>query len=304
MAIKVLTHNQLSWINIDEVNEESLQYLRTNYSFHALDLEDVTAETHTPKLDVYKNYLFLVLQFPTFSEGRVVPFEIDIFVGRDYIVTVEQKRLKSLRDMFYRCMQNPKVKKKWMEQGVGYLLYSILEKMFENVQPILNILEHTLGELEESIYQEEGGKEVVRNLAHIRRDVLSFRRIVDPQRFIISNLGNSNREFIPENMTIYFDNVNDSIAKLWSIVTTYKDSIDSLHETHESLISFRRNETIKVLTVISVAIMPLTLLSGIYGMNIDRLPFAHSPAHVWAFYGILLAIIFISIVIWRKKGWL
>ena len=142
---------------------------------------------------------------------------------------------------------------------------------------------------------------MVHELARHRRNILNFRRIIDPQRYLVANLSHTRKSFLNEEMSLYFDNVNDYLSKLWSIVEAYKDTLNGLHVTVESLVNQRTNKLISSLTVISVSLLPLTLLSGIYGMNIDRLPFAHQPIFVWGIFVALGLFILLLITIMRRQ---
>jgi magnesium transporter len=304
MSIKVIEENGLKWINIDRVNDETLEYLRQNFNFHHLDLEDIQSGSQTPKLDVYKNYLFLVLHIPVHRAGSqtISSNEVDFFVSDNYVITIQQSRSKELKKYFYRCKKNKNLRKKWLKSDPGYLLYNIINALFHESRPLLNTLGKEIFAIENRIFNVHQDVEIVKQLAILRRNVLGFRRIVDPQRYLISNLSHTRKPFLNEDVSLYFDDINDYLSKLWAIVDTYKDSIDGLHVTVESLINQRTNKVIGALTVISVALMPLTLLSGIYGMNIQGLPYAHNPMWVWVmFFGMTLFITIVILIMKRKK---
>lgn len=301
MPIKTIKTKNLTWYNIDDPNKEVVDFLRDNFSFHALDLKDVLGESQHPKLDTYKSYLFMALHFPEFNsdKSQVVDNEIDIFIGPDFLITIQKKRYKVIKDLFYRVLNNAKLKKEVMSQGSGYLLYRVLEVLYRQSNGVLSYVGRKTRQAENSIFEED--KNSVRELAQLRRHVLSFKAILDPQRVVITNLTNINRAYLSKEMSLYYDDIHDYLNKVLSISSNYKEIIDGLHETNESLISHRTNRTIKALTIMSVALLPLTLLSGIYGMNIEGLPFAGSPNLVWLLYGFVLGIIILTLVYFRKK---
>lgn len=306
MAIKELKQKQLSWINIDQVDEAAIAFLKENYNFHKLDFEDIQSESQTPKIDTYKNYLLIVLQFPQWKGGSqtVAPQEVDIFIGDGYLITIQHSKSKEMKNFFYRCMKNPNVKRDWMSNDAGYLLYKLLEALFKNSQPALNTIGKKLSQIEDEIFDGAQDPEIVKRLAQHRRNILHFRRILDPQRYLISTLSHTRRSFLNESLSIYFDDVLDYLNKLWAIVDSYKDTVEGLHVTVESLITHRTNNVIGALTIISVALLPLTLLSGIYGMNIANLPFAENPVLVWGMFGVLGLLILGAIGIMKKKQWI
>jgi len=305
MAIKKLTEKKLTWINIDRVNNESLKFLKNNYSFHHLDLEDIQSESQTPKIDTYKNYLFVVLQFPIWqnSTKRVISYELDMFIGENYVITIQHGNGKEIKNLFFKCLKNKTQKKEWMGKDSGYLLYNIIEALFQNSRPILNNIGKNINIVENDIFEKTPNGSIVRELGIHRRNALSFKSIIDPQRYLISNLSHIRKPFLGEDLTIYFDDINDYLIKLWSIVTSFKDTIDGLHVTLESLLTRKTNKVISTLTVLSASLLPLTLLAGIYGMNIP-LPFSDNPKLVWIMFGGVLAIILLTIAIMKNKRWL
>lgn len=305
MAIKEIKKNNLSWINIDRVDQESLAYLKQNYNFHQLDLDDIQSESQTPKIDLYKNYLFLVLQFPQWQgeSKQVKTYELDVFVGNDFLITIQHSKSKEIKNFFYRCMNNRKINQEWLSQSSGFLLYKLLEALFHQSRPILNSIGKQISKIENDIFGGEQTTSEIMELAVHRTNMLTFRRIIDPQRYLMSNLSHTRQPFLDESLSIYFDNIRDYLDKLWSIVETYKETIAGLHLTVESILTRRTNKIITVLTVLSASLLPLTLLSGIYGMNI-QLPFADRPGMVWIMFIILLGIILTAIGIMKKRKWL
>lgn len=306
MAIKELKNKSLTWINIDAVDAEALTYLKNNYQFHPLDFDDIQSKNQTPKLDTYKNYIFMVLQFPKWNgeTNTITPQEVDIFIGEDYLITIQHTRSKAMKNFFYRCMKTPSVKKDWMNSNSGYLLYKLIEALFKQTQPTLNEIGNKLTALEEEIFEGDHDPDLVKRLATHRRNILHIRRILDPERYLVSTLSHTRRPFLDESLSIYFDDVLDYLNKLWAIIESYRDTVEGLHTTVESLITHRTNQVIGALTVISVALLPLTLLSGIYGMNVDGLPFAENPTLVWTMFGALGLLIVGSIIYMRRKNWI
>ncbi len=306
MAIKTLKIGDLTWVNMDSVDEASLKYLKDKHNFHQLDIEDLQSDGQTPKIDVYKKYLFVILQFPRWDSKTktVSPYEIDFFVGDNFLITIQHHSVSDIHDLFKRWHKSRQVKKDWMNKNSGYLLYNIVESLFQKSRPILNKLGREIYDIEKEVFAgQQLDNNLIMELGRHRRNVLGFRRIIDPQRYLMSNLSHIRKPFLSEDTSLYFDDVNDYLSKLWSIIDTYRDTVQGLHVTVESLINQRTNKVISMLTVISVSLLPLTVLSGIYGMNI-ALPFSHQPLVVWGIFIILTCSILLLISIMRKKRWI
>lgn len=302
MAIRIIKQKALSWINIDQVDQSVLDYLKNQYAFHHLDIEDIQSESQTPKLDAYKQYLFITLQLPQWSGAlhRVKPYGLNIFVGDNYLITIQREKNKEMKRFFYRCMKNKKIREEWMEQNSGFLLYHLLEAVFHDSRKILDAMGKRISLVEETVFASEPNSDVIRELAMHRRNVLSFRRIIDPERYLIATLSHTRRTFLDESLSLYFDDIGDYLNKIWVILDSYKDTVDGLHATLESLMNRRINKVIQTLTAISVSLLPLTLLSGIYGMNIP-LPFSERPHIVWALFGMFAVMILITIWLMRRR---
>ncbi|MEK7084792.1 MAG: magnesium transporter CorA family protein [Patescibacteria group bacterium] len=305
MPVKTIKEQNLQWIHIDRTDDDSINFLKQNFSFHHLDFEDLVSEQQTPKIDVYKNYLFLVLHFPHWNGElqTIIPQEVDIFLGDGYFITIQNAKSKEIKNFFYRCMNNKHVKDEWMSGSSGYLLYRFIEALFHDTRPVLNNIGKNISSLEQRIFAGNQDTTVIKQLALLRRNVLSFRRVIDPERYLIANLSHTRKSFLDESLSLYFDDVTDYLSNIWTVVDNYQEIIKGLHITVESLLNRRINKTISTLTVISVSLLPFSVLSGIYGMNI-ALPFAERPSVIWGLYALLATIIVSFIFIMKKRKWL
>ncbi len=306
MAIKTLAQGNLTWVNIDKVDEAAMEYLTSKHTFHHLDLDDVRGESQTPKLDLYKDHLFLIVQFPHWNAETktIVTQELNIFVTNSHLITIQHTKSREMKDFFYRCMRNSRVKKDWMSNSTGYLLYKLLESLFKDSRLILNNVGKELNILEEHVFDGDPNTHMVKRLAIHRRNIMAIRRIIDPQRYLMSNLSNVRRDFLTQDTSLYFDDISDYLAKLWAILDTYKDTIEGLHVTVESMITQKTNKVVGTLTAISVALLPFTVVSSMYGMNIAGLPYAQQPIYVWGMFTFLALGVTISIVVLKNRKWL
>jgi len=287
MAIKSIVQNNITWHYLTDFGGTELEFLKKNYKFHPLDLKDCGGEFQRSKIDIYKNYIFMVLQLPEYSStsNRIVVQQIYLFIGKDYLVTVNHEKTKFLNALFYKIANNSKLKDNIFSQGSEYLLYTVMDYILRQRWKIITTLDSKIEKIENDI--EEGrGKKVVYEVATLRKTILQFKTILDPQRLVTNALSRIDVKFLRKDMTVYFDDIDDYADKISFLIESYRDRILSLHEINESLLSFRTNRLISLLTLFSVALMPLTLLSGIYGMNID-LPFSDKPGLVWFLFTIL-----------------
>jgi len=300
MALKIKKYNKVTWVNIVEPDNEDIRYLTSNYKFHPLDIKDVRSDAQRSKIDIYPSYAFIILRFPiTYKDSRLIgSHELCIFLGKDYVITIQKKRLKTLNQFFYKIAGNKKLQKEVFGAKSGLVLYHILDHLYRSSFTIIDWISKEINRIEQEVYEEETRKSV-RDLAQIRRNVLTYKGIIDPQRFVIKSLVNLKKDYLGADLAVYFDDIADYIDRIYNSLANEKDLIDGLHETNESMTSYRLNRVMKILTIFSVSMLPLTLFTGLYGMNVQSLPLIQNENLVWWIFGGLVAII-VGIFAWLK----
>jgi magnesium transporter len=301
---KIIKFDKYSWANVNEVNEQNLARLKKLFKVHLLDLEDIKSDVHDPKLDIYKNYLFAVFNLPHYNKdtGRIERYDFDIFIGKNFLVTVHKGKVQEIDNLFKKLERSGNLRRDWLGAGADYLLFKVLQFLFKaKMSEPINVLSTRLAELENNIFQ-ESDRENIKDLAVIRRNVLLFRRILEPQRLYVRSLAAAKGDFVRKEHEPYFDDVHDYLEKIWVHLEGYKDTIGGLYDTIDSLLEYRSAEIIKILTLISVALMPLTLLASVYGMNV-RLPLSDKPHYIWMTFGSLAITVVLIFAILKKKKW-
>lgn len=303
--MEVLKYKKLQWINIVDVEDEHLEFLRKKFKFHELDLEDCMSEIQRPKIDEYDKYLFLVLHFPYFDNRRkeIRMIEVDAFVGPNFFITIHDD-YKALQKTFARCQEKLKLKKEYMSKGSGYLLYMVLDDLFQSCFPILDKMSLKINGLERDVFDLVAQKDMLKGILRLKKDIINFRRIIIPQRSLIVQLEHRIKKFKIEDLEVYFDDIVDKVEKIWGTLENYKELINSLQDTHESLISYRTNHVIRILTVFSVIMLPLTFITGFYGMNIDGLPLAHTAHSTESVTLLMLSVTMLMLIYFKIKKWL
>jgi magnesium transporter len=306
MSMNTVTENKVSWISIEDPTTEDIGHLRRYYPFHPLDLEDCLSDIERPKVDEYDDYLFIVMHFPVYDPDQRVSriTELDVFIGSGYLITVHRGELKPLIDLFRECQRDERARVRHISKGAGQLLYGILDRTVDYIMRILARVGERIGDVEGRIFTEDM-RSIVEEISVIRRDVIALRRIIKPQIAVISNLERKDRSFIREGMEVYFGDILDGFSRAWDELEDHREIIESLSATSESITSYRINETIRALTVISVLLLPLSVIAGIYGMNV-KLPFAAAGQNPYAFYGILVVMVVIVaglLLFFRWKKW-
>jgi len=304
LNLESLTWGELTWVNIENPTEGETEYLAQNYSFHHLDLDDCLSRIQRPKIDEYKDYLFLVFHFPVFSkEARVTtPGQVSVFIGEKYLITLHKGELKPLVKLFRECQIDEESRQENFSHGSGYLLYRIVDRLVDYCLPILNKIGDNIEEVEDSIFSDRR-RGTVKGISILRRDVIAFRRIIWPMRAVIGGLESKVRRFTMMDMAVYFGDMIDHVDKIWDALDEYKEIIEGLNDTHDSLATNRTNEVIRMLTIIATILLPITMVSSIYGMNIP-LPFQGSSYSFLYVFLIMIAIIGGMLYFFRRQHWI
>ncbi|MDB5095863.1 MAG: magnesium transporter CorA family protein [Cyanobacteria bacterium RYN_339] len=304
MAIQKIEYKGVTWIDIPQPTVMDIEYLRQNFPFHPLDIEDLLGNLQRPKLDEYDDYLFLVVHMPVFDKARRVTAasEVNLFVGPDYLVSLHKGELWPIAKLFDSVKSSERLQAENLGNGPGYLLYKLIDKLVDNCFPLVYKIERNVQEIETKIFESKV-RETVFELSVIRRDIIAFRRIIKPQIPVISRLEYLKSRIINEELEIYFSDISDHLGKIWDSLDDLKTITESLNDTHTSLTSYQTSEVMKVLTTISVIMLPLTLISGIFGMNV-RVPGEGTVHAFWLILGLMVFVVVGMVVFFRRRGWL
>jgi magnesium transporter len=233
---------------------------------------------------------------------RLNAAELDVFVGPDYLVTLPSVELLPVTRLFRRCEEDEHFREQLLSKGSGRLLYEVLDDLFDYCFPILDKIGYKLDSLEDDVF-EGRSEEVVRDISNVKQEIISYRKIIKPERSTLRLLERHIERFLPEELDLYFDDIVDAAERIWDILDNYKEVVEALESTNESVISHRQNDVLRVLTVFSVVLLPLTLITGFFGMNVKFPGFDT----VWAFWVIFagMAVTLVSLLaFFRLKRWL
>src|SRR3954466_2085723 len=301
-----LSAHDLTWIHLDSPTSEEATLLAERFGWHPLDIEDVLSKRQRPKIDEYADdgYLFVVLHFPVYDKAvqRLNAAELDLFVGHDYLVTLPNVELLPVTRLFRRCEEDEELRDQLFSKGSGYLLYHILDDLFDYCFPILDKIGHKLDSVEDDLF-EKRAEEVVRDLSNVKQEIISYRKIIKPERSTLRLLERQVERFLPEQLELYFDDIVDASERIWDLLDNYKEVVEALEDTNESVISHRQNDVLRFLTVVTVILLPLTLITGIFGMNV-HFPGFGTAAAFWAIIGGMVGLAVGLTAFFRLKRWL
>jgi magnesium transporter len=299
-----LAANGLTWVHLDRPHPAAIDDLSTRFGWHELDVEDVLSKRQRPKIDEYPEYLFAVLHFPVYDKAvqRLNAGELDVFLGPDYLVTLPNVELLPVTRLFRRCEDDEVLRDELFAKGSGRLLYEVLDDLFDYCFPILDKIGHKLDRVEDQMF-EGRAEDVVRDLSNVKQEIISYRKIVKPERATLRLLERRVERFLPEELDLYFDDVVDAAERIWDLLDNYKEVVEALESTNESVISHRQNDVLRLLTLISVTMLPLTLITGIFGMNV-LFPGESTPEAFWVIIAALVVTLAGMLGFFRYKRWL
>ena len=292
----------LRWINIPHYGAPEREWLEEHFDFHPLDYEDLRSRNQRPKVDDYDDYLFVVLQFPRYDKelGRLSAAELDVFVGPDYVVTIPNRQIAALDYLFERCRSDEEFRSQLFGKGPGYLLYRVVDDSVDASFPMLRKIGAKLESLEDGVF-EGRSNEVVRDLFTAKQEVINFRTIVRPMRPALVDLERTTSRYIADDLEMYFDDINDASERVWDILENFKEVVEALEETNESVLSHQLNNILRILTAFSVILLPLTLITGIFGMNV-HVPGQGEVEGFWLVVGGMFVVLLGILWAFRRRG--
>jgi magnesium transporter len=303
-AVPELSAHGLTWIHLERPTQEEMSALAERFGWHPLDVEDVLSRRQRPKIDEYADYRFVVLHFPVYDKtiGRLNAAELDVFIGPDYLVTLPNVELLPVTRLFARCSEDEELRDNLFSKGSGYLLYHVLDDLFDYCFPILDKIGYKLDRIEDEMF-EGRSEEVVRDISNVKQEIISYRKIIKPERSTLRLLERQIERFLPEELELYFDDIVDAAERIWDLLDNYKEVVEALEDTNESVISHRQNDVLRLLTIFSVTLLPLTVVTGVFGMNVD-FPGESTQISFWIVLAAMAATIVGLLGFFRYKRWL
>lgn len=305
-SIQQIKTEKFSWIDVSRCSSEEMKYLEKNFGFHPLHLNDCLSPIQRPKLDVTDTYIFMVLLFPVYNRKtrKITSSEVDFFINADCLVVVHRNELTPLINFFNLCKINQSQREKYFNDNPSALIHELLNRLFSHCVPILDVLNLNINSIEEHIFQ-GFEKKMVNEILIAKTNIVNFRKIMQAHRMVLSKLlKKSDVFFSTGEYKMYFDELLETTEDIWENLGNLNQSIEATEKTNNALISFRLNDVIKILTTISVIILPVSLIAAIFGMNLQFMPLIDNPFSFWVIIGLMIATFLSLLVFFKKKKWL
>jgi len=290
------------WVDLAAPSIPESLILSDTFAFHPLSVEDAMSALQFPKVEAYDGYLYIILHGIAYQahERCFDTHDIDFFLGQTYLVTVHDGRSMSIADLREHATRNPKI----LSDGPVALLHRVVDAMVDRYRPEVDKLEDRLDDLEKAIF-EDPKPALAKAILDEKRQVARLRRIITPQRDVIARLARRDFVDISTEMSFRFRDIYDHLVRVADDAIMFQDRITGMLDAHLSNVSNRLNEVMKVLTVVATIFMPLTLLTGIWGMNVPLPRFPGSQAaQFWWVFGIMTAVVIAMLMVFRRRRWI
>jgi len=304
--MKIIKTNQVKWINIKNPNEIDVEYLRENFHLAPSILKEYIPPIKRPKVEKHPDYLFIVIHFPVFNKKnrQTSSEELDIILTKDTLITSYIRFLPQLEKFFDDCSIHERLRQQYLGKSTGFLLFQILDKLIDSRLAMLDHIGENIDRIEDQVFKGKE-REMISEISIVKKDIIDFRKAIKPQRTILETLERTVPKLCNENLRIYSQEVIGSNIRVWNILENHKEMIEAIEHTNESLFYYKFNETLKILTVFSVIMLPLTLIASIFGMNtMESMPFTKTPYDFWIIVSIMAATFIFMILYFKKKKWL
>ncbi len=295
---------KFSWIDFQEPDADDVLKIQKRFNLHPLVVEEFSTPTLRPKAAEYDNCVYLAIHIPLYdSENKTTyPGELDIVICENTLITSHDVEIYQLTEFFNEVKKNKKKRELYMRQSPGALLRYILEMLLESCFPRLDHISQKLDYVEKEIFAGHE-KEMVYEISLVKRDILNFRRTMKPQRTVFESLTKENHRYIEKELKPYFQDLIGTNIRIWNMLESAKETIESLESTNNSLLSNQLDMTMKVLTIFSAILLPLTVYSNIMSMSVN-IPFHTNSAAFWIHVSIMLVIAFFTFAIFKLRKWL
>jgi magnesium transporter len=294
---EAISEGGLIWLDIEGPSEEEFSLLTDIFSFHPLAIEDSKVRFHLPKINDYGNYLFLiwhaVQDVP--STPKLETAEVDIFISNNYLVTIHAEAVPYINELREKCLKNADL----MKSGTDRLLHDLLDNLVDEYFKVIDRISDRIDALEDVIFK-ESTEDHIKELFVLKHQMLVMRKLTAPERDLINTLNHFESQIIRDQVYIYFLDVYDHLIRILDLIDTARDVIGGAMDIYLSQVSNRLNEIMKKLTLVATVFLPLTLITGIYGMNFRNMPELEMP---YFYFGVIIFMVVFTVSMFGYFKW-
>lgn len=307
MSKKNIRFQGFTWYNLESPDENDLENLKKTFHFHSLDIKECLHFSQRSKIDLYNDYAFIILLFPSYDRRtrQINAAQIKIFISKKYLIIIHQKEFPVLSEIWKLFEKNAEIRDTIKDGSPERLLYEILNRLFLYCFPMIDHLIDDCDRINQSIFSNNQLQNISEILV-IRRNITDFRKIAQVHKNVLKKLIGYLREsslFIMKKTDVYFESLTDYTKEIWDTLENLKERVEAIQDSNESQISSKLSHIMKTLTIISVLTFPLTLFAAIFSMNLPDAPLENTPYGFWIVTGAMSVILIGMLAIFKKKRW-
>jgi magnesium transporter len=297
--------DKITWLDAIRPSEQDIQTITEEFNLHPLIVDELRGLSGLGKAEFYSTYIFLIIHFPFYDEHRKTsrPVEIDVVAAKNKVATVRYEDFPPLEEFASKCETAPRFSDHCLGNTPAHFLYRLFEYLMEYAMRELKHIDEKVTIISDGIF---GGNEraMIQELAHVKRDILDFSRIIHPMRGTLESLAVKGEKLYGSDLKLYFDDLLRDFSRVEDRIANYKDAVESLEATNQALVSSRIDEVMKVLSVIAFLLAPFTIVGTLFQINTLFTPIIGFRGDWWILFGLMTAGSGLLYVIFKKKGWI
>jgi magnesium transporter len=331
MKIPTVTHNGLSFINLNKPTEEEVRFLNKNFGFSMLNLEDYFYKTQIPKIEIYNDYSLLVMDMPYIAQiekatkgGSIIPpslsskmpfpsvskasskkkisvGEVDFFIGSDYVVVLHDDKTPQIDELFEMCKLTSKHREELMGKGPVFLFYKLVDVLVDSLFSYVESISSAIDSIDKQLDESSNAK-IIEDISMTRRNIVVFETMLKPALPIFADLEKGKYSQLNGDMAQYWSNILDHLQKAWERLEDSRELINGIAASYESFLTVKTNEVIKILTIFTAVLLPPLTIASIYGMNV-HLPLENNLSAFLIILMIMALLTIVMIAYFRSKDW-
>jgi magnesium transporter len=296
------TYGDIAWIDLEAPTAEEVRSVAEEFSLHPLVADELLTPTLRPKVDVYKEFIYLILHFPVLKNKKIDQ-EIDFVIGSNFIITTRYGAVDPLNAFAKVFTPESFVSSEAMGRHAGFVFFHMMRKLYRSLAADLGAIEERLRQVEENIFAGRE-REMVHDISRLSTLLLDFRQSTISHREVLASFETAGKAFFGESFAYYLQDITGEYYKMYNALTSNREFLAELRETNNSLLTTKQNEVMKTLTIMAFIILPTTILASIFGMNAEHMPIIGSPHDFWILVGLMVALVIAVLSFFKYRRWL
>ena len=298
-------YKDLIWIDMESPTKEEVRKIMEEYNVHPLVADEMLSPTLRPKVDLYDNLIYLIMHFPVLynMHGRSGGQEIDFIMGKDFLITTHYELIDPLHEFSKVFEVNSILDKSDIGKHAGYLFFYIVKELYRGLTIELDHISEELETIEDKIFQGEEAQ-MVESISRVNRDLLNVKQAIRPHKAVLSSFEIAGKQFFGKEFEYHLKSISGEYYKVFNVLEGHKETVLDLRDTNDSLLTTKTNEIMKILTIMAFMAFPLTLIAGVFGMNVEFMPFVENEYGFWIIFGIMLIAVLIMFTYFKFKKWM